>query len=53
LEAAFPNKQIYNKQFLSWLGWLLFYDEGPQHTVSIKAPFAVGRFAVTFNEWDA
>jgi formylglycine-generating enzyme required for sulfatase activity len=28
-------------------------DEGPQHTVSIAAPFAVGKFAVTFDEWDA
>jgi formylglycine-generating enzyme required for sulfatase activity len=27
--------------------------EGPQHTVSIAAPFAVGRFAVTFDEWGA
>jgi len=25
----------------------------PPHKVTIKAPFAVGRFAVTFNEWDA
>jgi len=28
-------------------------NEGPQHTVSIAAPLAVGRFAVTFEEWDA
>jgi formylglycine-generating enzyme required for sulfatase activity len=28
-------------------------DEGPQHTVTIAKPFAVGRFAVTFEEWDA
>ena len=28
-------------------------SEGPQHEVSIVAPFAVGRFAVTFEEWDA
>ena len=28
-------------------------DEGPQHTVTIARPFAVGRFAVTFDEWDA
>ncbi|MCL2714247.1 MAG: formylglycine-generating enzyme family protein [Alphaproteobacteria bacterium] len=28
-------------------------DEGPQHIVTIKRPFAVGRFAVTFDEWDA
>jgi formylglycine-generating enzyme required for sulfatase activity len=28
-------------------------NEGPQRTVTIKAPFAVGRFPVTFAEWDA
>ncbi|MCL2713398.1 MAG: formylglycine-generating enzyme family protein, partial [Alphaproteobacteria bacterium] len=28
-------------------------DEGPQHVVTIRRPFAVGRFAVTFDEWDA
>lgn len=28
-------------------------DEGPQHKVSFAKPFAVGRFAVTFDEWDA
>jgi formylglycine-generating enzyme required for sulfatase activity len=28
-------------------------DEGPQHKVTIGKPFAVGRFAVTFDEWDA
>jgi formylglycine-generating enzyme required for sulfatase activity len=28
-------------------------DEGPQHSVTISKPFAVGRFAVTFDEWDA
>jgi hypothetical protein len=28
-------------------------DEGPQHTVTIGKPFAVGKFAVTFDEWDA
>src|SRR5437762_879850 len=28
-------------------------DEGPQHTVTIARPFGVGRFAVTFDEWDA
>jgi formylglycine-generating enzyme required for sulfatase activity len=28
-------------------------DEGPQHEVRIAKPFAVGRFAVTFAEWDA
>ena len=31
-----------------------WYDnEGPQHRVTIQRPFAVGRFAVTFAEWDA
>jgi formylglycine-generating enzyme required for sulfatase activity len=29
------------------------YNEGPQHKVGISRPFAVGRFAVTFEEWDA
>jgi formylglycine-generating enzyme required for sulfatase activity len=28
-------------------------NEGPQHRVAIAKPFAVGRFAVTFAEWDA
>ena len=28
-------------------------DEKPPHKVMIKMPFAVGRFAVTFHEWDA
>jgi formylglycine-generating enzyme required for sulfatase activity len=28
-------------------------DEGPQHKVTFANPFAVGRFAVTFDEWDA
>jgi formylglycine-generating enzyme required for sulfatase activity len=28
-------------------------EEGPQHTVTIARPFAVGRFEVTFEEWDA
>jgi formylglycine-generating enzyme required for sulfatase activity len=27
--------------------------EGPQHKVAFARPFAVGRFAVTFEEWDA
>ena len=27
--------------------------EGPQHEMRIAQPFAVGRFAVTFAEWDA
>jgi formylglycine-generating enzyme required for sulfatase activity len=30
-----------------------FDNEGPQHLVTIGKPFAVGRFAVTFEEWDA
>ena len=28
-------------------------DEGPQHEVTIAKPFAAGKFAVTFSEWDA
>ena len=28
-------------------------DEGPQHNVRLAKPVAVGRFAVTFEEWDA
>jgi formylglycine-generating enzyme required for sulfatase activity len=28
-------------------------DEEPQHNVTLAKPFAVGRFAVTFAEWDA
>jgi formylglycine-generating enzyme required for sulfatase activity len=28
-------------------------DERPRHKVTIAEPFAVGRFAVTFDEWDA
>lgn len=28
-------------------------SEGPQHKVSLPAPFAVSRFAVTFADWDA
>lgn len=28
-------------------------DEGPQRKVTIARPFAVGKFAVTFDEWDA
>jgi formylglycine-generating enzyme required for sulfatase activity len=28
-------------------------NEGPQHQVTFAKPFAVGRFAVTFDEWDA
>ncbi|MGA7329352.1 MAG: SUMF1/EgtB/PvdO family nonheme iron enzyme [Rhodomicrobium sp.] len=30
-----------------------YTSEGPQHRVTIPKPFAVGRFAVTFAEWDA
>jgi len=29
------------------------YYEGPQRKVTIAAPFAVGKFEVTFDEWDA
>ena len=28
-------------------------DEGPQHKVTISKPFAVGKFEVTFAQWDA
>ena len=28
-------------------------DEGPQHSVTIRDPFAVGIYEVTFDEWDA
>ncbi|OPH81325.1 hypothetical protein B2M20_18355 [Nitrobacter vulgaris] len=28
-------------------------EESPQHLVTIARPFAVGRFEVTFDEWDA
>jgi formylglycine-generating enzyme required for sulfatase activity len=28
-------------------------DEGPRHRVKFEKPFALGRFAVTFAEWDA
>jgi formylglycine-generating enzyme required for sulfatase activity len=28
-------------------------DEGPRHKVTIAKPFAVGKFEVTFAEWDA
>lgn len=28
-------------------------DESPQHTVTIARPFAVGKYEVTFDEWDA
>lgn len=30
-----------------------FQDEGPQHRVRISRPLAVGRYEVTFAEWDA
>jgi formylglycine-generating enzyme required for sulfatase activity len=30
-----------------------FHSEGPQHRVTIPRPFAVGKFEVTFAEWDA
>ena len=30
-----------------------FRNEGPQHTVTIAEPFAVSKFEVTFDEWDA
>jgi formylglycine-generating enzyme required for sulfatase activity len=29
-----------------------FIDEGPQHPVTFTKPFAVGKYAVTFGEWD-
>ena len=28
-------------------------DEGPQHKVTVARPFAVGKYEVTFAEWDA
>lgn len=28
-------------------------DEGPEHLVAFARPFAVGKFSVTFGEWDA
>jgi len=28
-------------------------DEGPQHRVTFAKPFAVSKFAITFNQWDA
>jgi formylglycine-generating enzyme required for sulfatase activity len=30
-----------------------FKSEGPQHNVTIPRPIAVGRFSITFDEWDA
>jgi formylglycine-generating enzyme required for sulfatase activity len=29
------------------------YQEGPQHSVRISQPLAVGRFSITFDDWDA
>jgi formylglycine-generating enzyme required for sulfatase activity len=29
------------------------FNESPQHQVTFARPFAVGKFAVTFDEWDA
>jgi formylglycine-generating enzyme required for sulfatase activity len=28
-------------------------SEGPQHEVTLAQPFAVSKFEVTFEEWDA
>lgn len=28
-------------------------DEGPLHTVTFAKPFAIGKYEVTFDEWDA
>ena len=30
-----------------------YKNEGPEHRITIPKPFAVGKFAVTFSEWDA
>jgi hypothetical protein len=30
-----------------------FFDEGPVHEVTIAQPFAVSKFEVTFDQWDA
>jgi formylglycine-generating enzyme required for sulfatase activity len=30
-----------------------YHNEGPQHKVTIARPFAVGRFEITLDEWDA
>ena len=35
------------------MGAIATDDEKPPHTVTIARPFAVGKFAVTFAEWDA
>jgi formylglycine-generating enzyme required for sulfatase activity len=34
-------------------GFKNYSAEGPQHQVTFARPFAVGRFALTFDEWDA
>ena len=34
-------------------GRILYKDEGPRHQVRIGTPFAVGKYEVTFREWDA
>lgn len=47
-----PSEIATLKQEIPHLG--LWHDcEGPQRTVTIRAPFAVGRFTVTLAEWDA
>lgn len=35
---------------LDAMGWS---DDGPLHQVTFAQPFAVGRFAITFDEWEA
>ncbi len=45
-EIARVTKEV--PSFKSW-----FDAEGPQRRVSIAKPFAVGKFEVTFAEWDA
>ncbi len=35
------------------MGLFFFDNEGPQHRVTIRHPFAVGKYEVTFREWDA
>jgi formylglycine-generating enzyme required for sulfatase activity len=47
--AAIANiKRKLDRDYVSVLA-----AEGPQHTVIIARPFAAGRFAVTYEEWDA
>lgn len=41
-------KQEYSFYLSRWID-----SEGPLHFVKFDAPFAVGRFAITFDEWDA